>query len=107
MAIEVRLTAQAMTDLEEIHGYIRAHDGVARADRTLQAIQDRIAGLASLPERGNVTRELADLGVTAFREIHYKPYRVIYRTVGATVFIDAVLDGRRDMRSLLQHRLLR
>lgn len=51
--------------------------------------------------------ELDRIGVTTYREVHFQPYRIIYEFSGPEVFIHGVLDGRRDMQSLLQRRLLR
>jgi len=47
------------------------------------------------------------LGIAEFREVHYKPYRVIDRIFSARVVVYCVLDGTRDMQSLLQRRLTR
>jgi toxin ParE1/3/4 len=47
------------------------------------------------------------LGITEYREVHFKPYRVIYRVMKKAVVIYCVLDGRRDMQSLPHRRLLR
>lgn len=107
MTLEVRFTAQAERDLDEIYTYIAEHDGIARAERALQALEERCLAIAQFPERGNIPKELALLGIAEYREVHYKPYRMIYRILGDTVVVHAVLDGRRDMRTLLHHRLLR
>jgi toxin ParE1/3/4 len=45
--------------------------------------------------------------VREYREIHFKPYRIIYQIVGRKVFIHCVLDGRRALQEVLEHRLLR
>ena len=37
----------------------------------------------------------------------FKPYRIIYRVMGDGVYVLVIADGRRDMRALLQRRLLR
>ena len=65
------------------------------------------APLPNFPERGNAPKELQPLGIAEFRGVHYKPYRVIYRIFGTRVVVYCVLDGRRDMQSLLQRRLTR
>ena len=52
-------------------------------------------------------KELRPLGISEYREAHYKPYRIIYRIMNRTVVIYCVVDGRRDMQSLLHLRLLR
>ncbi|MCH7939221.1 MAG: hypothetical protein IID13_05700 [Candidatus Marinimicrobia bacterium] len=47
------------------------------------------------------------ISVPDYLEVHYKPYRVIYQIVGKGAYVHCVLDGRRDMQSLLPERLLR
>ena len=73
----------------------------------LNALEELCNSLTELPERGHVPKELRDVGITQYREVDYKPYRIIYRIIGNEVVIHCVLDGRRDMESLLQRRLLR
>jgi toxin ParE1/3/4 len=107
MHFAVLLSAAAERDLEDIYRYIAANDSAANADRVLAGIEAACSRLATLPHGGNVPKELSLLGITEYREVHFKPYRVIYRAMGATVVIYCVLDGRRDMQSLLQRRLLR
>ncbi|WP_216088994.1 hypothetical protein [Aequoribacter fuscus] len=41
-----------------------------------------------------------------FREIRFKPYRIIHRVIAGHVNVMVIADGRRDMRSLLERRLL-
>jgi len=106
MRFEVSLTADAERDIEDIHRYIAAHGGGVIADRVLKRIEQTCLGLATLPERGNVPKELLPLGISEYREAHSKPYRIIYRVIGRQVIVYCVLDGRRDMQSLLQLRLL-
>ena len=107
MRFEVVLSADAERDIEDIYRYIAEHDGIAHADHVLTGIEDACRGLATLSQRGNVPKELLPLGISEYREVHFKPYRVIYRAIGRRVVIYTVLDGRRDMQSLLARRLLR
>ena len=79
----------------------------SRADRVLDSLEELCNSLAELPERGNAPMEVSDLGITQYREVRYKPYRVIYRIIGDEVVIHCAIDGRRDIESLLQRRLLR
>jgi toxin ParE1/3/4 len=51
--------------------------------------------------------ELFEIGVVEFRELHDKPYRIIYSAESTTVFVRCVLDCRRDIQTILQERLLR
>ena len=51
-------------------------------------------------------KELLDLGIQEYRELQYDPYRIIYRVLGRNVYVLVIADGRRDMQTLLQRRLL-
>lgn len=62
--------------------------------------------LADFPERGSQPRELLRLGIREYRQTSFKPYRMIYRIIGKTVYIYLIADGRRNMQALLERRLL-
>ncbi|HDR16533.1 MAG TPA: hypothetical protein ENN79_13840, partial [Desulfobacteraceae bacterium] len=51
-------------------------------------------------------KELLALGIREYREIFFKPYRIIYRVMDKNVYVLLIADGRRDMQTLLQRRLL-
>ncbi len=51
--------------------------------------------------------ELERVGVSRYREVHYKRYRIIYEVLGKTVYVHCVFDGRRDLQAVLERRLLR
>lgn len=53
-----------------------------------------------------IPRELSALGIREYRQLFFKPYRVIYRVLDGRVIIYLIADGRRDMESLLARRLL-
>ena len=103
----VRLADEAQRDLIDVYRYVATHDSVEAADYLLDELETLCAKLSSLPQRGHVPPELEHVAVTAYLEVHFKPYRVIYEVVSREVFVHCVLDGRRDMRSLLERRLLR
>lgn len=103
---QVLLTAGAERDLEALHDYLAGVDGGVGADRLLDGLAAVVESLSRFPERGAVPRELADLGIREFRQVFFKPYRVIYRVSGRQVVIYLVADGRRDMQAVLARRLL-
>ncbi len=41
-----------------------------------------------------------------YRQVFFKPYRLIYRVVERKVYVHLIVDGRRDMQGLLSRRLL-
>ena len=101
-----QLTNDAARDLEEICDYIDRHDTPARADHVLEQIAKVFHSLSEHPQRGNFPKELLDIGIREYREIFFKPYRIIYRVMGDNVYVLVIADGRRDMQALLQRRLL-
>lgn len=105
MSYDVLLTDSAVIDLEELDEFILTNDSVESADYVLDMLDKAIGTLAEFPERGSYPPELSALGIRDYREIFFKPYRVIYRVLENKVYIYLVVDGRRDMQTLLQRRL--
>ena len=62
--------------------------------------------LAEHAERGVVVTELRAIGITQYQQLVWKPNRVVYEIAGEMVFVMVIADGRRDMQTLLQQRLL-
>jgi toxin ParE1/3/4 len=107
MKHQVVLLHAAEVDLAEIHLYVELNDSAARADTLLDGLEKAILALAEMPQRGHSPPELERIGIDEYREIHFKPYRVIYAIHGDRVIVHCILDGRRDMQAILQQRLLR
>ncbi len=107
MPFEVLVLPEGEDDLVDIYNYVAVHDSAGLAEKLLDTLEIKIISLNSAPERGHCVPELSRIHATGFREIHFKPYRIIYQIVGNTVFVHAVLDGRRELRVLLERRLLR
>ena len=107
MSLRVVFAAGAERDLEQIDDYLARHAGAAVAAEMLDRLERRCAELAEFPDRGNVPPELLALGIHDYRELHERPYRIIYRVIANEVVIYVVADARRDFRSLLEQRLLR
>lgn len=103
---EVLLTAGAEQDLESIHSHIAEFDCAENAGRVLDQLMDVVERLAQFRERGSYPKELIALGIRDFRQAHFKPWRVIYRVIERRVVIYLIVDGRRDMASVLARRLL-
>lgn len=103
---EILLTEGAEQDLEGIHSYLAEFDSPLKADRLLDQLLQVAEDLAYFPERGSFPKELATLGIREYRQVFFKPYRLIYRIINQQVIIYLIVDGRRDMQSLLARRLL-
>ncbi len=106
MPFPVLLTDDAARDLEELYAYIAQHDSSRRADAVLDKLEGILEGLRESPERGAYPKELIALGIREYRQVFFKPYRLIYRVIGKKVYVLLIADGRRDMQTLLERRLL-
>jgi toxin ParE1/3/4 len=107
MRFEVLLTEHAYHDLEDIYNHIAEHDSVAKAEALLNNLEKVIEALSTHPNRGAFPGELSALGIRDYRQLVFKPYRIIYRVIEKRVYIYLIADGRRDLQSLLAKRLLR
>ena len=106
MPFAVLLTNDAARDLDDLYDYIASHDTPQKADYVLDQIEKAFSTLSEFPERGAYPKELLALGIREYREVFFKPYRIIYRIMDKNVYVLLIADGRRDMQSLLQLRLL-
>lgn len=100
------VTDGALADLAEIDDFIAAHDSIENADHVIDMLEDTIRGLAELPNRGHYPAELSSLGIQDYREVEWTSYRIIYRAAGRKVYVYVVAAARRDLRELLERRLL-
>jgi toxin ParE1/3/4 len=96
---------EAKDDLFEIFEFVAKHDSFSAAAALLNRIEEKFFSLKENPERGHTVPELKRIYVEGFREIHYKPYRIIYQITGNKSYVYAVLDGRRELEDFLARRI--
>ena len=107
MNFKVNIISDAEEDILDIYNYVLINDSEEKAEYLLNKIEETCLGLKKYPDRGHVPPELERVGVYTYKEIHIKPYRIIYEVTEKIVFIHCVLDGRRSLQELLENRLLR
>src|SRR5512133_3785875 len=106
MPFQVLVTDAAARDLEDLYNHVRRRDGSERAGHLLKQLEELLSSLSDSPNRGSYPKELQALGIQEYREDFFRPYRVSYRTVEDRADILLLADGRRDLQSLLERRLL-
>ena len=106
-SFSVYVLSGAKQDLLQLHKYAALNDSIEKADRLIDHLQKACSRLKTMPERGRIPPELERIGIREFREIIFKPYRIIYSLVKSHVLVYSILDGRRDLQDLLEERLLR
>lgn len=102
----VAWTDAARRDLDAIIDYI-AEQHPRNALQVFDRLQHRAVTLQAQAARGRGVPELRGLGAIEYRELIERPWRIIYRTEPGRVVVVALLDGRRDLPTLLFERLVR
>jgi toxin ParE1/3/4 len=107
MRREVVLSAPALADLLDINDYYLCEVSDRVANGIIDGLETAVNNLAEFPDRGSIPKELLALGIRQYRQIIENPYRIIYEILTDQIVVHAILDGRRDMQSLLMQRILR
>lgn len=105
--MKVYFLAGAEEDLRDLRRYLlRSFDEAAWLD-SYGKIKDSVRILRDNPEIGSVPEELTELHFDHYRQLVSGLNRMIYEIREDALYIHVVCDSRRDMRSLLERRLLR
>jgi toxin ParE1/3/4 len=107
MMLEVVLSEPALADLLDINDYYLCEVSDRVASKIIDSLEAAVNNLAEFPDRGSIPKELLSLGIRQYRQVIEKPYRIIYEIFADKIVVHAILDGRRDMQSLLMQRILR
>ncbi|MGB6688571.1 MAG: type II toxin-antitoxin system RelE/ParE family toxin [Terracidiphilus sp.] len=106
MIYPIRITSAAWRDLEDICTWIAENDSAENANRVLDRLMSTAETIAKLPHRGSRPSELPAGLEAEYRQVFFKPYRLIYEVARSEVVIHLIADGRRDLKSLLIRRLI-
>jgi toxin ParE1/3/4 len=101
----VHITLAAWRDLEEITDRIAEHDSVENAGYVLDRLLEATESVGDLPQRGSRPSELPPGMGVDYRQVFFKPYRIVYKITEDKIVIHLVADGRRNLQSLLMRRL--
>lgn len=88
---------EAIVDLEEIWDYI-AMDSIDAADRVVADVLSAVDAVARFPEQGHKREDLTSLPL---RFLVVRPYLIAYAVRPQTVWIVAVMHGRRSPRVMV------
>ena len=106
---QVEVSKPAELDFDEVIDYFISIGEFDQADKIITEFEETKLSLATLPDRGHYPEELQRIGVFSHKEIHFGVYRVVFHIDEALgwVFVDAILDGRRDVEKILKDRVFR
>ncbi len=103
---KVLWSKNAIYDLEDIIKYLKI-DSIKITKDIFYEIKDECQKLYFFPERKRIVPELQQLGITKYRELIYKRYRIIFKIQEDKVFVLLVVDSSRNLEDILYQRLLK
>lgn len=107
MKYQVLITEEAEKDIIGIWSYIALDDCLDNADYVVNGLESTIKSLEKFPHKGHIPVELERIFVFNYLEVHFKPYRIIYHIAENIVHVFCVIDGRRNVQSIMNRRFLR
>ena len=101
MSDRLRYSPQAQLDLDEIFDYFA--DGVGNPEKGASVVSGILAAARKIPGRATRFPPVGPLPFTAdeYRFLQVGSYVIFFRVNGEIVFVDRVLNNRRDSSSLL------
>jgi toxin ParE1/3/4 len=97
----------AQEDAKDLRRYILRSFGAETWKQSSAQLAVTFENIRQFPQSGSVPAELAEFGGLNFREALSGQNRVIYEVRANAIYIHIVTDSRRDLRTVLQKRLLR
>ena len=98
--MSVEWTSNAIRHLNGIHDYI-SQDSHFYATRMVDRLTSRSVRIQEHALSGEMVPEFGDATI---REVIEGPYRLIYQTIGSTLYVLAVIHGARTLTTdLLNH----
>jgi len=107
MSIKVVILESAEYDLKELKSYIVKDFSLKTWRNTYDKIKEVIRNLKTFPYAGSIPEEIERLNLSQYRQVISGMNRIIYEVRQDTIYIHIIVDGRRDLTSLLTRRLLR
>lgn len=107
MSYKIIILHSAEQDMKDIKTYIVKNFSVAAWQNTYDKLKKAIRNLKDFPHAGSTPDELEKVNLSQYRQIISEMNRIIYEVRQDTIYIHVIVDGRRDMKSLLTRRLLR
>jgi addiction module RelE/StbE family toxin len=106
-SFKVTWTPTANRDLTSILVYIAEQSGQQRAHGIYQRLKKEALRLTHFAHQGRIVPELKLYNINTHHELIVNPWRIIYRIDGRSVYIIAVIDGRRNVEDVLFDRLIK
>ena len=107
MSLKIVILESAEHDLKELRNYIVKNFSLKTWQNTYDKIKEVIRNLKTFPYTGSIPEEIEKLNLSQYRQVISEMNRIIYEVRQDTLYIHIIVDGRRDLTSLLTRRLLR
>ncbi len=104
MEYKVEFAESAEKDLFDIYYYIAVNDSFFASEKVVSKIRESCYKLSIMPFRGHKPDETEETDPDLLEVIH-DVYRIIYEVEDRIVRILFIIDGRRDVQSVLRNSL--
>ncbi len=96
----------AQDDMSDLVDYISS-DSPEIAETLFKKIKTESDKLEKFPERGRIIPELESHNIFSYRELIVSPWRIIYKIDENSVYILALIDGRRNILDIILKRIMK
>ncbi len=102
----VTWTDNAQYDLKLIIEYIKI-ESVPIAKEIFFAIKNECNQLYYMPTRKRIVPELQQIGITQYREVLFKRWRIVFKIEESNISVLTVVDSSRNLEDILFQRLIK
>lgn len=95
----------AEIDLEFIINFIKT-DSLDRAKNNFYEIKKECEKLNTFPNKNRTVPELQQIGISEYKELIHKRWRIMFKVDSTNVYIMSVVDSSRNLEDILFQRLL-
>lgn len=104
--MNVELTDSAKADLEDLRRYLMQYKPRGTWLVVKEQLRKQFSHLSQFPDAGSIPMELAEYS-NGFRQILTAQQRIIYKTVGDTLYIHVICGQAQNLQEVLIKRLTR
>lgn len=102
---EVLRTQSGIFDLQMIVEYIKI-DSEHTAKKIFSELREKSNTLYCFSTKGKVVPQLQSIGITKYRKLIHKRWKITYKIQESKVYILLVVDSSQDLESVLFQRLI-
>ena len=97
---KISIITDEKNNIYDIYNYVANYDSITKGKNLLNKLKKTCQSLSTFPYRSLFPPELERIGVFEYKEIHYKPYQIIYQIIESSVYIHCVFRCSKKLRRI-------